>query len=164
MGRVVTVSSSGSSATVQNQRSRLSLSHLPFLFLSSFCAVCQVLSVLSFTVKASPVFNDRSHKAQSEEISDTSNKHTLRERERGQVRVSVLLLVFFWILTQILSVCPLLCSSHDSACRRNSRRQERGGSAQGLEVEEREGALKVAELKERGRDGGRERWREEWQW
>lgn len=73
--------------------------------------------------------------------------------------------MFFWILTQILSVCPLLCYSHDSACRRNSRRQEKrerrrereGGSAQGLQVEERgerEGALKVAEMKEGA--GGRE--------
>lgn len=52
-------------------------------------------------------------------------QHTLRERERERerFRVSLLLFVLFWILTQILSVCPLF--SHDLMCRQNSRIQKR---------------------------------------
>ena len=109
MGRVVTCVAVGSSAAVRKQQSSLSLSHLLSPLPLLLCAVCQVLSGPSVAVKVPPVFNDRAPKAQSEKISHTSNKYTLRERDRGQVRVSVLLLVFFWILTQILSVCPLLC-------------------------------------------------------
>lgn len=65
--------------------------------------------------------------------------------------------MIFWILTQILSVYPLF--SHDLMCRRNSkiqkrqqeRKRERGGKRESLEVDEREGVLKVVELKERSR-------------
>ena len=89
--------------------------------------------------------------------------HTHTDNERGQVRVSLLLLVFFRILTQILSVCPLLCSSHDNTCRRNSGRREKGegGGAQGLKVEERaegdgvEGESHRKRKREEEMEGGR---------
>lgn len=133
----------GSSAAVQKQRSSLSLSHLPFLFLSSSALFVRFSPGLSSAVQVPPVFNDRSPRAQSEEISDASNKHTLKREDKSEFLFSFW--CFFWILTQILSVCPLLCSSHDSACRRNSRRREkRERGVGGL------GAHKVSKVEERG--------------
>lgn len=117
---------------------------------------CQVLSDLG-------AFSDRFPKSTTTgglRILETDTQTTSHSRT-GQVRVSLLLLVFFFFqfLTQILSVCPLLCSSHDNTCRRNSRRQEKGGEHK---VSKWRREQEVTELKEsatvgeRRREGGME--------
>ncbi|MEQ2281037.1 hypothetical protein AMECASPLE_026338 [Ameca splendens] len=88
-------------------------------------------------------------------LKPTPNTHTTRV-DKSEFLFSFW--CFFQILTQILSVCPLLCCSHDNTCRRNSGRQENGGKAQGLQVEERAGGdREEGENREweGGMDGGR---------
>lgn len=88
---------------------------------------------------------------------------------RTPLKVSVLLLVVFvgeggGLCIGSSAFVPVLCSSHDSACRRNSGRLRGGwGAAQGLVAEERgasqrarcKGRIKRLEKKEQeGESGG----------
>lgn len=141
MGRVVTASAS------KGNDPACHFLIFPSRLLSSFVqtvrfspAPCSLSGHFLSSMTGPPKHNEKRSQTL---LSNTLHTHTLHTQRRGRLKVSLLLLVFFWILTQILSVCPLLCSSHDSARRRNSGRREKEAGAQGLEVEERTGGDRV---------------------
>lgn len=133
----------------------------PLPVLSSFAlsirfspATCSLSRRLLSSVTGSPP-NQPEHKEKRSQTLVTQT-HSHWERTSQSFSSPFGVVFFFLILTQILSVLSSALS-HDSICRRNSgRREERGGSAQGLGVEERAGGDGVEGKREGGRERGRD--------
>lgn len=162
MGRAVAVSSS---ADVQEQRSSLSLSHFPLLFLPSCVlsvrfslACCSLSRRLLSSMTGPPKHNQKRSQTHLEKACTLAQICSKRE-DKSEFLFSFWCFFGLWLRSSlfVLSSAPVTTTLVDATAGYKSEE----GSAQGLQVEERgECGRWQSWRKELVREGGREGWRE----